>query len=90
MNDNIVVIKMSEATKGPVAVFIGTKTEADAYMFRILANSEGPISKIENDYGLAFEVIETINAFEEQTEKRKKLVQKNVPVKYYIQRAYND
>ena len=73
-----------------VAVFIGTKTEADAYMFRILANSEGPISKIENDYGLAFEVIETINAFDEQTEKRKKLVQKNVPVKYYLQRAYNN
>ena len=90
MTENVVVIKMSEATNGPVAVFIGTKTEADAYMFRILANSEGPISKIKNDYGLAFEVIETINAFDEQTEKRKKLVQKNVPVKYYLQRAYND
>ncbi len=93
MAETVVVIKMSEATKGPVAVFVGNKAEADAYMFRVIANSEGQVSKIDNMYGLAFEVAETVSC-EAQVEcksgSRTKIVPKTIPVIYYMQRPYNE
>lgn len=93
MAENVVVIKMSEETKGPVAVFVGNKTEADAYMFRVLANSEGPVSKVDNDYGLAFEVMETVNCatqVECKNGSRTKIGSKIIPVIYYRQRSYQE
>lgn len=91
MDDAVVVIKMSEATKGPVAVFVGNKTEADAYMFRAIANSEGQVSKIDNMYGLAFEVTETVSCSQQvecKNGSRTKIMPKTIPVTYYMQRTY--
>lgn len=77
-----VIVKMIK--NEPCVIFAGSKTEANAKMFTILANSLGQIEKNDSAFGRAFTVEESYTELQEINGRTKSVVTKG-KVTYYLQ-----
>lgn len=82
-----VIVKMIK--NEPRVIFAGSKTEANAKMFIILANSLGPIEKKSSDFGYTFTVEESYTELQEINGRTKSVVTKG-KVTYYLQNVNNE
>lgn len=83
--EQAVLIKMDG--NNPNVKFVGNVKEAESMFFRIIANSEEPAQRKENDYGIEFEVIESVLV--EDDNKSKKMKPVKMPVRYILQKKYD-